>query len=338
MRVESIERVPVAGGGTELSARMTFHDPWDAAGLLVDGAAEDAADPVVQAWAYDILAQTADAIGDPGGPRVSPALRDAAARAIQANVQQWIRFVHEPLEKFQAARVTMRTREGDCDCQARLVAALAGALGIPWDLVFFEGWDPVAGQNVPIHAVTKLQDSGGTWQWAETTLAADYGEEPYAALARLGDLPDDQNPFAGSAPAAASGIGVLGVVMPSDVQTRKDELNSVIDSIDADVVNCKALDAGSVAAWNEFVAAWRGFYAREPGFFTAGAQARQASDFDDQIGQWQDKLTAAGCGLSAPHVTKEPETNLVTLATILGISAAVVAGALAVREVARASR
>lgn len=345
MRVDWIEPVPIAGGGTELAAHMSFFDPWDAASLLIEGADADSADPVVQAWAYEILRQTAAAIGDAGGPRVSPALRDAAARAIQKSVQQWIRFVQEPKEKFQAARVTMRTREGDCDCQARLVAALAGALGIPWDLVFFEGWDPVAGQNVPIHAVTKLQDSDGTWQWAETTLAAEYGEEPYAALARLGaDLPDDQNPFAGSAPPASNGMGFLGFISAADVQARKDELHAVIESLDVDVIACTTLDDTTKSAWNSFQEGWTAFYVTVPNFVTAGDQNRQASEYQTEIGQWQTQL-AASCKLSAPPLPAAPPPdtpidadNIAATIKVVAIGAAVVAGAIAVREVARVAR
>lgn len=339
LTLDWVEEVPIAGGGTELAGHMTFTDPWAAARLLVDLSEQDASDPFVQAWAYEMLGSTADAIGLPQGPTVTPELRDAVAETIQNNVRDQILFVHEPLEKFQSARTTMRTRQGDCDCHARLVFALARALGIPTEIVFFEGWDETEQAMVPVHAVTRLQDSAGNWQWAETTIPAAYGEEPFAALERVGaELAPEQNPFVG-----VQGIGgMLGFVTPSDVQSRKDELNATVDSIDADVVNCaakpgSALDTGTLSAWNEFLATWRTFYAVEVGFFNAGGQARQASDYADQILKWQTKL-AAVCPLTAPQLAAEPVGNVLSAVKLVVVGASIVAVALAVREVAKVGR
>jgi hypothetical protein len=324
LRITSIEQVPTAGGGSELAAEMAFDDPWAAARLLTDLAEEDASDPVVRAWALEILDAAAAAIGQRSGPTVSPELRDAAAETIHASVADQIRFVHEPKETFQSARVTIESHAGDCDDHARLVYALARVLDIPAELVFFEQ------QEQPIHVVARLQDSAGVWQWAETTIAADFGEDPHEALARL-------NLDAGADPLShMQGIGgPLGFVTAGDVQARKDQVNAQIDSDDADVVNCARLDSGTVSAWNLFVSSWRAFYADEPSFWNAGGQGRQVADYVDQLEKWEAKLKAAGCTVTAaPIPTQSGDATSATIKTV-AIAAAVVAGAFAAVEVVR---
>lgn len=336
LRVDWIEPVPVAGGGTELAAGMSFDDPWASARLLVDLSEQDAADPVVQAWAYEMLSATAEAIGEDSGPTILPELRDATARTIAANVQHAIRFVPEPLEKFQSARTTMRTGQGDCDCHARLVYALLRAIGVPVEFVFFEGDEPSTGKVVPVHAVVRAQDSDGTWQWVETTIGAEYGEEPHRALDRLRAL--------GLGPSAdplahVSGIdGPFGFVTPGDVQARKDQVNAAVEATDVDVVHCKTLDAGTLSAWNLFLVAWRKFYGNEPGFFSAGAQGRQVADYVDQLAGWQDKLKADGCTLTGAPLPAQPQDDVSGTIKVVAIAAAVVAGALVVREIVKAVR
>lgn len=333
--VTGIELVPIAGGGHAYSARMTFEDPWAAARLLTELAAEDAGDPVVRAWAQEIAEATADAIGETEGPSVSGALRDAIAQALHANVQAQIRFVHEPVETFQSARVTMQVGEGDCDDHARLLYALAGALSIPVEMTFFEEEDD--GQMVPAHAVVRMQDSDGTWQWAETTIDAEYGEEPHEALARL--MPDDgANPLSHVGGGSGAIAGPFGFVTPSDVQARKDQVNAEVEATDVDVVNCKTLDGGTISAWNLFLVAWREFYADEPGFFSAGAQGRQVADYVDQLAQWQTRLKAAGCSLTAAPLPAQPQDDVAGTIKTVAIAAAVVAGAVAAYEVVKTVR
>jgi hypothetical protein len=324
LEVTSIEQVPTAGGGTELAANMSFDDPWAAARLLTDLAEEDASDPVVRAWALEILDAAAEWIGEPAGPTISPELRDAAARTIHASVQADIRFVHEPKETFQSARVTIESKAGDCDDHARLVYALARVLDIPPELVFFEQ------QEQPIHVVARMQDADGTFQWAETTIAADYGEDPHEALARL-NLGAAADPLS-----HMQGIGgPLGFVTASDVQARKDQVNAQVDADDADVVNCAKLDSGTVSAWNLFVSGWRSFYADEPSFWNAGGQGRQVADYVDQLEKWEAKLKAAGCTVtSAPIPTQSGDATSSAIKTV-AIGAAVVAVAFAAVEVVR---
>lgn len=346
--VTGIELVPVAGGGTTLSARMRFKDPWAAARLLVQLSAEDAGDPVVRAWAQEIAEATIDELGAPAGPTIPGPLRDDIARALHANVQGQIHFVHEPIETFQAAWVTMQAQEGDCDDHARLLYALAAALAIPVEMTFFEEWDPAAGQTVPAHAVVRMQDSDGSWQWAETTIDADYGEEPHDALDRL-VVDDGANPLShvggSSGPGRSSSgarnaeiSGPFGFVTPSDVQARKDQVNAEIEATDVDVINCKTLDAGTLSAWNLFLVAWREFDADEPGFFSAGAQGRQVADYVDQLAQWQARLKAAGCTLTAAPLPAQPQDDVAGTIKTVAIAAAVVAGAFAAYEVVKTVR
>ena len=321
LQLDTLERVPVAGGGTALASGMSFDDPWAAADLLFDLAEEDAGDPIVRAWSLEILAATAAELGLRAGPTVGPALRDAYARALHANVQDQIKFVHEPVETFQSARVTMQTGAGDCDDHARLLYALAVAGNLPAKLVFFESDDQ------PIHVVAQLQDSDGSWQWAETTIDADYGEEPHAALARL-DLGSDADPFSHAI------SGPWGFVTPGDVAARKDQVAAEVQATDSDVVNCAALSSGTVSAWNLFVAGWQDFYADAPSIWNAGSQGRQVADYVDQLDAWQSKLTAQGCNLSAAPIPKQTSEGL-SIVTTVAIGAAVIAGAFAVIEVAR---
>jgi hypothetical protein len=322
--VTSMQRVPTAGGGSELSADMAFDDPWAAARLLTDLSEEDAGDAVVRAWALDMLDATAAAIGEPEGPTISPELRDEVARTIHANVQNEIKFVHEPKETFQSARVTIESHAGDCDDHARLVYALARVLDIPAELVFFEA------DEQPIHVVARLQDSSGIWQWAETTIEAGYGEDPHEALARI-------DPSAANSPLSPmQGIGgPFGFVTAGDVQARKDQVNAQVDSDDADVVNCSKIDAGTLSAWNLFLAGWRDFYADAPSFWNAGSQGRQVADYVDQLEAWESKLKAAGCSLTAvPIPTQQGDATTSTI-KVVAIAAAVVAGAFAAVEVVR---
>jgi Transglutaminase-like superfamily len=320
LTVRQIEELP---DGT-ITSRMVFEDPWAAARLLNELTEEDGADPIVREWSLDILAATSRELGeDLGGPTLSPELLDAYARALWDNVQTQIKFRHERKETFQSARLTMRLGAGDCDDHARLLVALAIAGGLEAELVFLEADDQ------PAHVVGLIKGSDG-WYWAETTIDARFGEPPLEALDRLraSGEPLDRNPFEGIS-------GPFGVVMPSDVQVRKDQVDAQIDSTDADVVNCAKLDSGTVSSWNLFVSAWRSFYADEPGFFTTGAQGRQVADYVDQLEEWQIKLKADGCTLTAAPIPTQKGDDTASTIKVVAIAAAVVAGAFALVEVSR---
>ena len=328
-------------GRDYVCCRLVFSDPWAAARLLFELAQDDAADPWVRTWALSIVDHVVQAMGLPPGPQLPPEVADAIAVAIQQSVQQAIRFVHEPKETFQGARVTMALGYGDCDDHARLVYALARAAGLPATICFFEK------DGQPVHVVAKIGTTEGL-AWAETTLDADFGEHPLEAYDRLaGDLPPQWNPLAQPAGAGALervSMGFLGLefVTPQDVRDYKGELNASVTSLDADVVACvKADPAGSkidtptLDAWNQFVAEWRSFAADDPGLFSAGAQGRLANNYAQLILQWQDRITAAGCTLSAPKVVLPPDDPVVGTVKTVAIAAGVIAGAFALWEVSK---
>lgn len=185
-RVEQVERVPMPGypWQSTIAARISFDDPWAAARLLKLLADQDAADPYVRAWALAILRECFDSGEcDDRGPGLSPQANNAFVRAVHRNVQAQVRFIREPRETFQSARVTMAALAGDCDDHARLVHALARAGGAYSRLAFLEQ------DGQPVHVVSLLRDltvdGAPRYRWAETTIGAAYGEDPRFAYRRL---------------------------------------------------------------------------------------------------------------------------------------------------------
>ncbi len=173
-----------AGAGCTLVSRegdeMQWECPtgWAAARFLYDLAQGDADDPLVRRVASSIL-------------RRARSSRSAAAAA-QDFVQGSIRFAREEGERFQAPKETIKTGVGDCDCHARLLAGILGAMGVPWRLAFLH-----RGRG-PLHVVVQaLLD--GEWTWLETTVrrrGATYGttllgEHPIRAAQRAGIMRTD---------------------------------------------------------------------------------------------------------------------------------------------------
>lgn len=318
--------MPQMGDAGAMVSRMSFTDPWDAARFLYESAEEDAEDPIVRAWALAILDETAHAIGeDPTTPTLSPELVDAYGEALHANVMQ-IKFVHEPGEVFQSARATMALGAGDCDDHARLLYALALAGGLTPHMLFFA--DPEVDE--PVHVVDAIEAADGSPVWAETTIGAHYGEEPFAALERL-ELTGAQSPLSHTA-----SLGFLGLdfVTAENVRDRKKELDGYVQAIDADLARCTSLDAGSRASWASFKSGWDTFEADDPSWWDAGAQGRQAQEYTDQIRAWQAK-TAQLCASSVPVLPETPPDQSVSVVKTALVVAGVVAVAFAVREVAK---
>jgi len=316
-RLLSTKRERLSDGSWTLAGVFGFDDPWAAARLLCILAEEDASDPDVQAYGRAILEETARTFHtSPDDPRI----HDAFVAAVHWNVQQWIRFAPEEGERFQSARTTMIEGVGDCDCHARLVHALARSQGAGSEIRFFEAEDE------PIHAVAALDTSQGP-QWAETTIAAEFGEHPQAAYRRLGL---DQT-------GARPDIGFLGLefVTPGDVATRKKELDAAVSATSADVAACATLDAPTRAAWSSFAGGWATFMGDEPGWFNSGAQGRQAAEYADSIRDWQTKL-AAVCKTSAPLVVQQkPDPTVSVLKTVAIVVGLVVGGVVVVKVLDR---
>jgi hypothetical protein len=173
-----------------------------------------------------------------------------------------------------------------------------------------------------VHAVDTIGTTGGM-QWAETTIDAEFGEHPQEAYQRLG---------LDTRPDIAPGIGTWGFVTPSDVAQRKTELDAMVKSTSRDVARCATLDAPTREAWTTFASGWASFMADTPGWLDSGAQGRQASEYADELHQWQERLSAL-CPLSAPVVAPESDQGSSLLKTI-AIVVGVVAGAVAVVKVA----
>ncbi len=110
-------------------------------------------------------------------PRQTPA---EIGRAIHRYVLDRVRFEREPTEAFIAPWRVLEAGVGDCDDHARLVLALARLAGLSARLETLQRAD-----GTPTHAVAMIHD-GDAYRFAETTIAAAWGEHPKAARLRLG--------------------------------------------------------------------------------------------------------------------------------------------------------
>lgn len=115
------------------------------------------------------------AIGDAIVCRCTDTRPRTVAEALHRAVKRRIRYLGEGIETFQSAWQTWRLRHGDCDDSARLLVALARALGQPAHVVAFRGRD-----GTPAHAVAVVSGL-----WCEATIDAATGEHPKRAWARL---------------------------------------------------------------------------------------------------------------------------------------------------------
>ncbi len=115
----------------------------------------------------------------------NPKDQAARARAIHAWVKGHVWFVREPKETFQSPSYTVQSGAGDCDDHANLVNAIAKNAELGARVV------PLLKPNGDVkHAVCQIQ-VGSTWIWAETTVDARFGEDPAAAVNRLGLARED---------------------------------------------------------------------------------------------------------------------------------------------------
>lgn len=118
--------------------------------------------------------------------RASSPTDDEFAQAIHALILSRVRFEREAQEEFQTGAFTLARGAGDCDDHFRLAYGLATAGGLPSALVVLHrGAEAPADAQGPAHAVAAFLLGGG-WVFAETTVAAELGENPNAAAVRLG--------------------------------------------------------------------------------------------------------------------------------------------------------
>ena len=112
----------------------------------------------------------------------------ASPRVFAARLQSWfqdeVRWVPDSkfgaLEVFRGPWLVLESREGDCDCQARAVAAILRAGGVASGLRYL-----VDDDGSPLH-VFPVVLLGGDVVALETTIHAELGEHPDRALARTG--------------------------------------------------------------------------------------------------------------------------------------------------------
>lgn len=111
--------------------------------------------------------------------------RRAGPAALQAWVQENVPFADEAVETFMSPTALLQQGAGDCDDSERFYVAVARAAGWQARLVYFTQ----DGQPAHVSAQVLASASPGApkaWAWAETTIAARFGEHPFAALKRLG--------------------------------------------------------------------------------------------------------------------------------------------------------
>lgn len=160
--------------GAHAAALIECPDGWAAARMLTALAESDVLRPDVQQIALMLRVAAPD---------------DASfARAVQAFVRANVRFEREKGEVFTGPAVTLGAGFGDCDDHARLVYAVAKAGGIAARMALLYK----RGAPGPSHAVAQL-GVGGMWWWAETTVDALFGEQPFDAAKRLGLLNERQD-------------------------------------------------------------------------------------------------------------------------------------------------
>lgn len=154
------------GAPERVVGRVECRDGWTAGRLLLAMAIEDSFTP--------------------GAREVAAALRKKApsdeefARALHAYIQANVKFERERSEEFESGGYTLEQRAGDCDAHFRLFYGIAAAGGLHAGLALLHHG---IGSS-PAHALAVV-DLGRGWQWAETTVRANFGEAPNDAARRL---------------------------------------------------------------------------------------------------------------------------------------------------------
>ncbi len=163
-----------AYGQTWTVLEIDCHDNATAIKYLTAAAQYDAWAPEIREVAAALL-------------RVHPGGNKDFASGVQDFVKRNVRYIVEEDEEFQSAKLTLAAGEGDCDKQARAVAAICIAGGILKAKCF--GVANAAGEIVHVCAEIPDVSIAGGWAPLETTIDASYGEQPLDAARRLGILP-----------------------------------------------------------------------------------------------------------------------------------------------------
>lgn len=124
---------------------------------------------------------------------------DAFARRAHAIVRDDILYVDDADQIFRSSDVTLTIAEGNCVNTARVLCALARAVGLEAIA------RPIRPHGEITHTAAQIR-YGGRWHWAEATIAAHFDEEPLAAARRLGIL----RPDVAATRTATMNVGGLG--------------------------------------------------------------------------------------------------------------------------------
>lgn len=107
------------------------------------------------------------------------------------------------------------------------------------------------------------------------------------------------------------------VIWPGDIIDRKNVIQAKMTSVANDIAACKALPADEAAAWAAFYSAWRKYFCLndsgtcdQPDYrvFGMGGQYDDLEVWDANVYAWQQKVAAAGCGVSDPLVAPPDPT------------------------------
>lgn len=158
---------------------------------------------------------------------------------------------------------------------------------------------------------------------------------PYLTHYPVYDVVLSQNAYPPQSPARYAYPQISGVdggecekifyfgVWPSDVDTFKQRLNTIAESMDIGIKTCQGLPQSERQSWEIFIKEWRAFMAEETPTFGAYGKWTNACTYAATIDSWREKLLRY-CHLPGPDKIEPPNTtNLVKWAVVgaLGIAA-----------------
>jgi len=127
------------------------------------------------------------------------------------------------------------------------------------------------------------------------------------------------------------------VVTPDDVRTMKTRLDAFARAFDRSVAACTRVHPYTRTSWAEFYRGWRQFADADPSWLHAAAEYETARQYEEHLVAWQRQL-APVCGIAGAPLTRAPASSGSSLESTIktvAIAGAVVAAALALREVMR---
>jgi hypothetical protein len=313
-------------------------------------------DPRLKGWAGQVLI----AAGRPQGVR-------AGMQALLDAFKAKTLYVDDPTQTEMIAKphVTLcLDPHGLCmpasDCDDRVVALGGAAASLNWDVrvigqafggapdashVIFAVYDPIE------KAWLKVDSCGENWTVGMAAPATREWEIDPMTMTTTQSFADvspnaDRGDFVsiGALPgrAPSQGVGNTQLVLPSDVATKKAQVQAEVQGLQAMVDACTTLQPATKTAFEDFVNAWTSFYNAPNDFWSAGAEYNQAETYEAQAASWQTLLVGAGCTSALPTITPTvagattPQTDWVKVATYLAIGVSVVSAAYVLAPVVAA--